>query len=130
MEQYPQGTIQGNEGFVLRINEAYEHEAILPRQGEESCLGSGCNKIITQCVDISAPVTLVPAASLGAVTVSCQGSPVVCCTQDPCGTSSTITLTQRVCVTIPIKYDISMNTCDPTISCAEGGGSCPCGCKG
>ena len=76
----------------MRINEAYEHEAILPRQSEESCLG-GCNKLITQCVDISAPVTLVPAASLGTVTVSCQGNPVVNCMPDPCGTSSTITVT-------------------------------------
>lgn len=123
MEQYRKGTIQRNEGFALRINEAYEHEAILPRQSEESCLG-GCNKLITQCVDISAPVTLIPAAALGTVTVSCQGNPVVNCTPDPCGTSSTVTVTQRVCVTIPIKYDISMNTCEPTISCADS--ACPC----
>ena len=109
----------------MRINEAYEHEAILPRQSEESCLG-GCNKLSTQCVDISAPVTLVPAASLGTVTVSCQGNPVVNCMPDPCGTSSTITVTQRVCVTIPIKYDIAMNSCEPTISCADNGTVCPC----
>lgn len=113
----------------MRINEAYEHEAILPCQGEDCCLGSGCNKIVTQCVDVTAPVTLVPAASLGTVTVSCQGAPSVNCVSDSCGTSSTITVTQRICVTIPVKYEICMNACEPTISCAEG---CPpsCGCKG
>ena len=113
----------------MRINEAYEHAAILPCPGEDS----GCNKIVTQCVDVTAPVTLVPTASLGTVTVACQGVPVVNCTTDPCGTSSTITVTQRVCVTIPVRYDVSMSTCDPTISCADGGscGPCsPCGCKG
>lgn len=107
----------------MRINEAYEHESILPRPGED-----GCNKIVTQCVDVTAPVTLVPTACLGSVTVACQGIPVVNCTADPCGTSSTITVTQRVCVTIPVRYDVSMSTGDPTISCAEGGG--PCNCKG
>ena len=53
--------------------------------------------------------------------------PVVSCTTDPCGTTSTITVTQRVCVTIPVRYDVGLSTCDPTISCAEGGS---CGCKG
>ena len=102
----------------MRINEAYEHAAILPCPGEDS----GCNKIVTQCVDVTAPVTLVPTASLGTVTVSCQGVPVV----------NYLTVTQRICVTIPVRYDVSMNTCDPTISCADGGscGPCsPCGCK-
>ena len=131
--RYPVRRVQfpGNEGFVLRINEAYEHEAILTRQGDEC--GSGCNKVVTQCVDVTAPVTLVPNACLGTVTVACQGVPTVNCVTDPCGTSSTITVTQRVCVTIPVRYDVSMNTGEPTISCADGGpcGPCsPCGCKG
>lgn len=110
----------------MRINEAYEHAPILPCPGEEC---GGCNKIVTQCVDVTAPVTLTPSAQLGTVTVSCQGMPVVSCTTDPCGTTSTITVTQRVCVTIPVRYDVGISTCDPTISCAE---NCPatCGCKG
>ena len=66
-------------GIPLRINEAYEHAAILPCPGEDS----GCNKIVTQCVDVTAPVTLVPTASLGTVTVACQGVPVVNCVTDP-----------------------------------------------
>lgn len=112
----------------MRINEAYEHEAILPCPGEDC----GCNKIVTQSVDIAAPVTLLPTACLGTVTVACQGVPVVSCTADPCGTSSTITVTQRVCVTIPVRYDVSMSTGEPTIACADGAcGPCSsCGCKG
>ena len=113
----------------MRINEAYEHAAIIPCPGDETG-NCNCNKIVTQCVDVTAPVTLIPTASLGTVTVSCQGVPVVNCVPDPCGTSSTITVTQRVCVTIPVRYDVSMNTGDPTISCADMGTGTPCGCKG
>lgn len=109
----------------MRINEAYEHAAILPCPGDDS----GCNKIVTQCVDVAAPVTLIPSACLGAATVACQGMPVVSCVADPCGTSSTVTITQRICVTIPVRYDVSMSTGDPTIACADGGAS-PCSCKG
>ena len=86
----------------MRINEAYEHAAIIPCPGDETG-NCNCNKIVTQCVDVTAPVTLIPTASLGTVTVSCQGVPVVNCVPDPCGTSSTITVTQRVCVTIPVR---------------------------
>lgn len=114
----------------MRINEAYEHESILPSQGDEGRLANnGCNKMITQCVDVTAPVILTPTASVGTVTVSCQGAPSVSCQADPCGTSATITLTQQICVTIPMRYGVSMNSGEPTISCA-GGGDVPCGCKG
>ena len=109
----------------MRINEAYEHAAILPCPGEDG----GCNKIVTQCVDVTAPVTLVPTACLGTVTVSCQGVPVVNCVTDPCGTSSTITVTQQICVTMPVRYGVTMNSGDPTISCAGDGPCVPCGCK-
>lgn len=112
----------------MRINEAYEHESILPCPGDESCLPSGgCNKITTQCVDVTAPVTLMPTASVGTVTVSCQGTPSVTCTTDPCGTSCTITLTQQICVSVPVRYGVTMNTGEPTIACCDGApGSCAC----
>jgi len=113
----------------LRINEAYEHEAILPRQTEESGLSNTCNtcnKIVTQCVDVAAPVLLQPTASLGTVTASCQGAPTVTCTTDPAGTCCTVTLTQQVCVTMPVRYGVSMSAGEPTIACAEDS----CCCKG
>lgn len=112
----------------MRINEAYEHEAILPCTGEEGALannGCNCNKITTQCVDVTAPVILQPTASVGTVTVACQGTPSVCCETDPCGTSCTITLTQQICVSMPVRYGVSMSTGEPTISCAEPS----CGCR-
>lgn len=112
----------------MRINEAYEHEAILSCQGEEGTLANtGCNKVTTQCVDVTAPVILQPTASVGTVTVACQGAPSVTCVSDPSGTSCTVTLTQQICVTMPVRYGVSMSTGDPTISCA-GDGVCSC-CK-
>lgn len=107
----------------MRINEAYEHESILPGQGDEG-RNNGCSKLITQCVDVTAPVILTPTSSLGTVTVACQGAPCVSCQADPCGTSATITLTQQVCVTIPVRYGVSMSSGETTIACADG-----CGCK-
>lgn len=114
--------------FALRINDAYEHDTIRPCQAEESsCPISGCNKVSTQCVDVSAPVVLAPTATLGSPTVTCQGSPSVTCVTSADKTHCTVTLTQQVCVSIPVCYGVTMSTSDPTIVCADnGGGSCCC----
>ena len=69
----------------MRINEAYEHEPILPYQSEESCPLNGCNKVSTQCVDVTAPVILVPTAAMGSPTVTCQGSPKITCAESCIG---------------------------------------------
>jgi len=119
----------GNKRSVLRVNEAYEHEAILPREPEETTPSNACHKTVTQCVDISAPVILQPTVRLDTVTAACQGAHRVSCVSVPSGTCATVTLTQQVCVTLPIRYSISMSSSEPTITCAEGG-SCPsCGGK-
>ena len=116
--------------FVLRINEIYEHETIRPCQAEEtSCPISGCNKVSTQCVDVSAPVVLSPTATLGSPTVTCQGSPSVTCVTSTDKTHCTVTLTQQVCVSIPVCYGVTMATGDATITCADGAGSCNCTCR-
>lgn len=110
----------------MRINEAYEHESILPAQADESCLLNGCNKISTQCVDVTAPMTLTPTACVGTVTVSCQGTPTISCVSDPSGASVTVTLTQQVCVSVPVRYGVTMTAGDPTIACASGCTGCGC----
>lgn len=107
-------------GIKLRINEAYEHEPILPYQGEESCPLNGCNKIGTQCVDISEALVLTPAVTVGTATVTCQGTPSITCLTNAEGTACTVTMTQQVCVSVPVRYGVSMTSGEPTISCAEG----------
>ena len=113
----------------MRINEAYEHEPILQYQPDESCPANGCSKISTQCVDVTAPVILVPTAVTGSPTVTCQGNPTVTCTTNADGTMCTVTLTQQICVSIPVRYGVTMSCCDPTIACADkcpGHGGCCC----
>ena len=109
----------------MRINEAYEHEPILPYQSEDSCPVNGCNKVSTQCVDVTATVLLSPTAVMGTPTVTCQGSPTVTCTTNADGTMCTVTLTQKVCVSIPAPSGPPASPCDPTISwearCPSGG---------
>ena len=110
----------------MRINEAYEHEPILPYQGEESCPLNSCNKIGTQCVDVSESLVLTPAVTVGTATVTCQGVPVITCETDAGGATCTVTMTQQVCVSVPIRYGVTLTSGEPTISCAD---SCiGCGC--
>lgn len=123
------GAISRKRGIVLHISEAYEHEPILPYQAEDSCQPSGCNKIGTQSVDVAAPLTLTPIATVGTATITCQGSPSAVCVTDAEGTSCTVTMTQRLCVAVPIRYSVAVSPDDPTIACADGaecGGSCSC----
>ena len=110
----------------MRISEAYEHEPILPYQAEDSCPVGGCNKTGTQCVDIAAPFTLTPTAAVGAVSITCQGSPSVTCVSDACGSSCTVTMTQQVCVSVPIRYGVSLTSGEPKITCADGSWGCGC----
>ena len=107
----------------MRICEACEHQSIQPYPGEDSCPVNGSNKISTQCVDISAPMTLTPVAAMEAATVTCQGSPTVACGVDAGGNSCTVTMTQRVCVSVPIRYGVTMTAGEPKIACAD-----QCGC--
>lgn len=111
----------------LRINEAYEHEPILPYQGEESCPLNCCNKVGTQCVDISEALQLTPAVTVGTATVTCQGTPGITCVTNAEGTACTVTMTQQVCVSVPVRYGVNMTSGEPTIACAEGSMSCGCG---
>ena len=80
-----------------------------------------------QCVDIAAPFTLTPTASVGAVSIACQGSPSITCVSDACGSSCTVTMTQQICVSVPIRYGVSLTSGEPTITCADN--NCVgCGC--
>lgn len=112
----------------MRISEAYEHDPILSYQGEGTCPPSSCGKVGTQCVDITAPMTLTPTATMGVVTVACQGSPEITCVTNADGTSCTVTMTQQVCVSVPVNYGVTLTAGEPTIACADnhcvGGGCC------
>lgn len=104
----------------MRINEAYEHEALLPSSAEEACCTiNSCNKTSTQLVDVTALADLSPTAVLGTPTVTCQGSPVVTCTTNSDGSMCTVTMTQQVRISIPVRYGVSIEPGEPTIACSD-----------
>ena len=110
----------------MRISEAYEHKPLLPCQPDETCPGGGCSKTGTQCVDIAAPLVLTPAAAVGTVSVTCQGSPCINCVTEADGSSCVVTMTQQICVSVPVRYGVTMTAGDPTIACAPGAPGCSC----
>ena len=89
------------------------------------CSASCIGKAGTQSVDISQPVVLTPTASLGTVVSSCPGTPTVTCVTAPDGGSCILTLTQRVCISIPVSYGVEVSPGEPIITCADG---ISCGC--
>ncbi|MDY3282291.1 hypothetical protein [Dysosmobacter sp.] len=98
------------------MNEIYK-ESILTT----TCMtppATGCSKSGTQCVDVSKKVVLMPTATVGTITTSCQGSPSVTCATNAEGTASTVTLTQRVCVSIPVTFGVTKEDGDASIMCA------------
>ena len=113
------GTISRKRGIILHISEDYEHERILPYQTEEACPISSCNKPASQCVNVSAPVTLTPTAVIGSLSVACQGIPEVTCVTGTDGSRCTLMITQRVCVSVPVRFGVEMDSDDPTIACAD-----------
>ncbi len=84
------------------------------------------SKASTQCVDISQPVVLTPTASLGTVVSSCPGTPTVTYVTAADGASCTLTLTQRVCISIPVSYGVEIVPGTPIIACADGAAFCGC----
>lgn len=108
----------------MHISEAYEHETMMPYQVEKSCPVKGCDRVGNQCVNVSAPVRLTPVAVVGTITVTCQGAPTVTCVTDEKGTSSTVTFTQKVCVSVPIHFSVTPTPEDPKIACADSSVGC------
>ena len=102
----------------MRISEAYEHQPLLTCQMEDSA-GGGCSKTGTQCVDIAAPLVLTPSAAVGTVSVTCQGSPSIACVTEEDGSCCTVTMTQQICVSVPVRYGVTIATGEPTIACAD-----------
>ena len=78
-------------------------------------------------MDVAVPLTFTPTAVVGTISVSCQGGPEIACVTGDAGGTCTITMTQRVCVSVPVRYGVTLACDDPTIRCAEncvGSASC------
>ena len=103
----------------MRSNEVFETDIL--------CQASpSCDKVSTQCVDISLPMTVTPVAGIGTVTTSCQGVPAVTCVTADDRLSCTLTVTQRVCLNIPVRFSAVAESASPSIACAESGNGSVC----
>ena len=64
---------------------------------------------------------LTPPAVVGNINVACQGAPEVACVTNDEGSSVTVTVTQKVCVSIPVRFGVEKaDDDDPKITCADG----------
>ncbi|MEG0036222.1 MAG: hypothetical protein RR147_03815 [Oscillospiraceae bacterium] len=92
-----------------------------------------CTSTTSQYADVSVSLKLKPYAIVGKMSTECCGEPVIALR--PCGSGSCqceITITQTVCVRIPIEYgteaDIgeTKTNCKKNCGCGDGGTSIPC----
>lgn len=84
------------------------------------CTFEELKRNVTQCTDISLPIVIDPSAVVGRIKTEWCDEPIVVCHQDPCEKSCKVTISQRVCVTIPVTYSVLTCVEDPTINCCAG----------
>lgn len=81
------------------------------------CIQDCCEQIARQYADISTPVELKPKTKIGKIKAECCGEPTVVCEEDICSNSCDVVITQKIIVTIPIKYEMSACVGTSTIEC-------------
>ena len=84
------------------------------------CEKDECLKIGRQYADVSLPVELKPKTTIGKIEVKCCGEPTVDCEDDICSDVRKIVITQKICVSIPIQYELTARTSDCSIECCCG----------
>ncbi|MEG0144933.1 MAG: hypothetical protein RR739_02590 [Clostridia bacterium] len=82
--------------------------------------GLNCTSVAAQYVDVSVPLKLKPYAIVGDLTTECCGEPVVSlrpCPGGNCCCGCEITITQTLCVRIPVRYGANADVGDATSLC-------------
>jgi len=98
---------------ILSLSRAYQHM----RLGNDSALSA----------EIDEARRHTPPLFPTHATVACQGTPTITCVTAPDGSCCTITMTQQICVSIPVCYGVTMGGGETTIACADN--NCiGCGC--
>lgn len=95
-----------------------------PYESESDNLNDNCNCSEDECVrtnyqyaNVSVPIQLRPSATTGNIVVECCEEPVVECRGDERRNSCEITITQKVCIKIPISYQIDACAGESVIEC-------------
>lgn len=79
----------------------------------------GCTTVNYQYANISVPVTVTPKTKAGEITIECCEEPTIECGTNECGNGLDIVITQRVCIKIPIRYQIEACAGEESISCCD-----------
>lgn len=82
----------------------------------------GCERTFFQIENVCVPVTVTPFATSGEATATCCGNPVINQNSNHCPgnrTSCTFTITQRLCIEIPITFGAAIETGEAVVECGE-----------
>ena len=81
------------------------------------CHNDGCTILNYQYANISVPVEVKPKTATGDIAIECCDEPSVECCTNECGDGLDIVITQKVCVKIPIRYQIEACVGEESIKC-------------
>ena len=77
----------------------------------------GCATVNYQYANISIPVEVVPKTKVGEITIECCDEPCIECVGCECKGGLDLVITQKVCIKIPVKYQIEACAKEESISC-------------
>lgn len=91
--------------------------------------GSSCESVFYQRETVCVPVTVTPRATPGTATAICCGDPVISTTEQCPGsrTSCTFTISQNICIEIPISFGALIQTGTAVVQCGTVSET-PCDC--
>lgn len=77
-----------------------------------------CTRVVQQCTNIRVPIKLKPVANVGEIQSACCGKPEVSCHLLKCGDDTVyeLTITQSLCIRIPIEYGIEADVGEADLS--------------
>ena len=79
----------------------------------------GCSTVNYQYANISIPIEVRPKTKAGDITIECCEEPVIECCESECECEHglDIVITQKVCIKIPIKYQLEASVGEDSIRC-------------
>lgn len=79
--------------------------------------GDGCSTVNYQYANISTPIEIRPNVRTGEITIECCEEPFIECCDCDRENGLDIVVTQKVCIKIPVKYQIEACVGEESITC-------------
>lgn len=108
----------------MELTTPFEAEP-MPSPEACDCPQDGCVKTGYHYADIRVPLELKPHTALGDMSVECCGEPTVDCRERKSDNTCEVTITQKVNIKIPIRYQVtacmgeSVMNCDGETPCCQ-----------